>query len=460
MAGPKHARHGNPDVEIMPFPARVRTARLRNGLRMVMVECSHLHGAAAALYARAGSRYETARSNGLSHFVEHMLFRGSAGLPSSFALNRAIEERCGMLNGETGRDYSLFQVHFHPRELGEVLRILGDLFAAPRFSDIDLERKIVLEEILDDFDEHGQRVNLDDVGRAHAWRRHPLGFPITGPERNIRRFSRREVLAHFRRYYGARNLVLAVAGPVAGARVLACARQAFGGLPAGRRRRARPAPGSLGGPRFHCLRTDSAQIEVQILFRGLPDAHPLYPALVLLLRLLDDGMATPLHYRVCDRRGLAYHVNAALEPLGDTSLVEITAACAAANLPDLLGEIFAILGEMRERPALPWEKAKAKRRYARDLEAGFDDVEGLCAWYGDSLLAELPLRSPAERYRRVARVGAAEIRRVARKVLRPEGLVVTAVGSFTPSVVRRARALVRGFTSSSPTASRARSGRR
>jgi predicted Zn-dependent peptidase len=171
----------------------------------------------------------------------------------------------------------------------------------------------------------------------------------------------------------------------------------------------------------------------------------LFPALVLLLRLLDDGMATPLHYRVCDRKGLAYHVNAGLEPLGDTSLLEISAACAAGKLPSLLGEIFAILCGLRDQPADAGELDKAKRRYARDLEAGFDDVEGLCAWFGDSLLFDRPLRSPAERYRRLAKVSAAQIQRVAREILRPERLVVTAVGNLTSPVVRKARMLVSRF---------------
>jgi len=445
MTSSKRPRRDIPDADLIPFPARVNTARLGNGLRVVTVETPHLHGAAAGLYVATGSRFESTANNGLSHFVEHMLFRGCARFPSSFALNRAVEEKAGMLCGETGRDYSLFQVQMHPRDLPGALGILGDLFAAPAFADIDLERAIVLEEILDDFDERGQRVNVDDVGRGYAWRGHPLGFPITGPEQNIRRFSRAHVRSHFRRYYGARNLVLATAGPLPGARMLASAQAAFGGLPAGRRRLPRPAPHSLGGPRFHCVRTDSSQVEVQILFHGLADRHPRYPALVTLLRLLDDGMSTPLHYRVCDRKGLAYHVNAGLEPLGDTSLLEITAACAAEKLPDLLGEIFAILRELRDAPMAACEVEMAKRRYARDLEAGFDDVEGLAAWFGESLLFKRPLRSPAERYRRMAAVSAQQIRQAAREVLRRQGLVVTAVGNFTVSAARRARALILSF---------------
>ena len=138
MPSQAHAHREPTPADLIPFPAQVSKGRLANGLSVVDVETPHLHAAAAGLYVRTGSRYETARTSGLSHFVEHMLFRGSAGFPSSFALNRAIEERCGMLCGETGRDYSLYQVQFHPRELRDVLHILGDLFTSPLFSDIEL----------------------------------------------------------------------------------------------------------------------------------------------------------------------------------------------------------------------------------------------------------------------------------------------------------------------------------
>jgi predicted Zn-dependent peptidase len=440
-----HARGEKPHADLMPFPALVSSEKLANGLSVVSASTPHLHAAAIALYVRIGSRYETAAKNGLSHFVEHMLFRGSQHFPDSLALNRAIEERCGMLSGETGRDYSLYQVSLHPRELHDAMQILGDLFASPLFSDIDLERAIVLEEILDDFDESGQRTNIDDVGRAHAWPRHPLGFPITGPESNIRRFTRADVRSYFRRFHGARNLVLSVAGPIDHAQVMASAKLAFGGLPAGQRRSPRPAPQSVPGPSFHSVRTDSPQAEVQILFSALADDDPQYPALIALLRLLDDGMSTPLHYRICDRKGLAYHVNAGLDPLSDTSLVEISAACASEKLPELVGEIFSILREFRDKPVAEVEIDKAKRRYARDLEAGFDDVEGLCAWLGDSLLFERPLRTPHERYQRLAKVSAAEIQHVAGKIFRSENLVATAVGSFSPAIVREVRSLVRRF---------------
>jgi predicted Zn-dependent peptidase len=430
-------------AEHLNFPGRVSYHRLANGLRVCTVEAPHLHGAVVALYVRAGSRYERTATNGLSHFVEHMLFRGCAQYPNSFALNRAIEERCGMLIGETGRDYSLYQVSLHPRDLGGALDILGDLFLAPCFSDLDLERAIVLEELLDDFDEQGHRINTDDLARETLWADHPLGFPIIGPERNIRRFSRADVARHFRRFYGARNMVLCVAGPVRRAAVLAQVRRAFGHLPPGRRLRPLPPSGHPDGPRFRTVRSDSAQAEIQILFHALADQAPASAALIALLRVLDDGMSTRLHYRVCDQKGLAYHVSAALDPLYDTSLLEIDSACLPEKLPQLASEVMALLFDLRTTLVPAEELAKAKRRYARDVEAGFDDLEGLCSWFGGTALFSARPRSPAERYQRMAAVSAEQIRQVARRVLQPERLVAVVVGSVDRKLSRRVERILR-----------------
>src|SRR6266568_6914641 len=119
---------------------------LANGLRLVTVELPHLHTAAIVVYAKVGSRYESPEDNGLSHFLEHMLFRGSERHPSSFALNLAIESLGGTLYAETGRDYSLYQISLWPELLAEGMAILADIFTAPAFTQIELERQIVLEE--------------------------------------------------------------------------------------------------------------------------------------------------------------------------------------------------------------------------------------------------------------------------------------------------------------------------
>jgi len=353
--------------ELRSPPYRVARARLSNGLRLLTIQTPHLHTASVCLYVRAGSRYETPVTNGLSHFLEHMLFRGSGRYPSSFALNLAIEELGGTLYAETGRDYSLYQITLHPKQVARGLEILGDLFSSPAFRDIDLERKIVIEEILEDLDDRGRNVNVDDQSRRLAWGKHPLGYPITGPMRNVRRFSLQDVRAHFRQFYGAANMVLAVAGPLAAQVVRRDAQAAFARVRSGARRRPRPPElNGRSGPRFRAVHNESAQTQVHVLFHALPETDPGYAALRALIRVLDDGMSTRLHYQICDQKGLAYSVAGSLHSYHDAALLEVDAACSHAKLPALVTETLAMLGRFREELVGVRRSRRAVRLVRRD----------------------------------------------------------------------------------------------
>jgi len=425
-------------------PYRVVRSRLRNGLRVVTVETPHLHTATISLYVRAGSRYETPQSNGLSHFVEHMLFRGSSRYPDSYALNLAIEEIGGTLYAETGRDYSLYQIPLQPTELTQGLAIMGDLFSTPAFRDIDLERQIIIEEILEDMDDDGRNVNLDDLSRTVAWAKHPLGYTITGPLRNVRRFTVDEVREHFKRFYGAANMVLCVAGPFKHERVARASGEAFAPVPRGRLARPQAPRMPRGGPRFRVIHNESAQTQVQILFHALPESDPDYLALRALSRVLDDGMSTRLHYQICDQKGLAYSVSGSLHSYHDAALLEIDAACAHAKLPALVGEGLAILGRFREELVSDRELEKAKRRFRADLEACYDDLDSLCGWFGGTELFTRP-RSQEQRARELDRVHPEHIRHAARRVLRPDRLSVVVVGALGRKVSREVGRIVRQF---------------
>jgi len=398
-----HATNGtNGALSFGKPPYKVGRTLLPNGMRVVAVETPHLHSATVCLYVRAGSRYEAPKTNGLSHFLEHMLFRGSAHYPSSLALNRAIEELGGTLYAETGRDYSLYQIALHPRYVESGMQILGDLFGAPEFRDIELERKIVVEEILEDLDDRGRNVNVDDQSRLLAWGDHPLGYPITGPLRNVRRFSVANVRSHFRRFYGASNMVLTVAGPVAARTVFKQSRGAFARMPRGARQKP-PAPHAAGpGPRFRTVHNESAQTQVHVLFHALPETDPAYHALRALVRVLDDGMSTRLHYQICDQKGLAYSVSGNLCSYHDSALLEIDAGCAHAKLPELVNEGLSILAHFRDEPVSEAELDKAKRRFRADLEACYDDLDSLCGWFGGTELYARP-RSQEQRARELDR---------------------------------------------------------
>ncbi|HVV86347.1 MAG TPA: pitrilysin family protein [Kofleriaceae bacterium] len=422
----------------------VATTTLANGLRVTTVAMPHLHTAQVAAFVKVGARFEGARDNGLSHFVEHMLFRGTEQHPTSLALNTAIERLGSTLHAETGRDYTLLSMGFEPDRVGAGLALLGELLGRPRFADIELERALVLEEINEDYDEDDVEINVDDIARGLAFEDHPLGQRIIGPRANVERFTEADVRAHFARYYGATNTIVCVAGPVSHDEVVATAERQLGGLPRGTPAVPEPAPAGTRGPRWRHVRDSGAQTTLAMLFRGVPELDPAYPAFVGLLRALDDGMSTRLHYQLADQQGLAYSIGAGIEPLADAALFEVTGATANAKLPKLVAEILGLLAGLRDQAITAAELEKIRTRYRYETLATLDDPAAMTGWFGGTALY-YPPPALSDRLAAMAAITADDIVATARRVLTPDGLCLAAVGSLSKARVGELREVVSGW---------------
>lgn len=414
---------------------------LENGLTLVTIELPHLHRATVVVYARVGSRYESPATSGLSHFTEHMLFRGTRRHPDAFRLSDAIERAGGTLYAETGIDHSLYQLSLHPDMVEEAVRLLGEVFSEPRFTELEVERRIVLEEILESLDQHGRETNVDTLARRALFPAHPLGYAITGSPGNVRRFRLGDVRRHFQRFYGASNLVLCLSGAIRHRQAVSWARKSFSRLPPGARADTTPPPDGQSKALLSYVRSPGSQTAVQVLFRGLPETHTDWTPLVLLCRTLDDGLSARLHHRICDQLGLAYHTSASLEPFVDTGLFEVNAQAAHHNAPALLREILELLREFREKPIPDEELDKVKDRYRWDLEASFDDPDAMAGWFGGSELF-VPAPTFEQKIREVAAVSPADVLRTAKGVLRSDRLAVACVGEMTRAAQGRVRRLI------------------
>jgi predicted Zn-dependent peptidase len=417
-------------VSFRALDPAVATSALRNGLRVTTVSLPHLHTATVALFIKVGSRFETPHDSGLSHFVEHMLFRGTEQHPTSLALNTAVEELGSTLHAETGRDYTLFQMALEPSRVPAAVELLGELLGSPRFSDIELERALILEEFNEDYDEDGVETNVDDIARGLMFGRHPLGQRIIGPRTNIQRFSDGDVRRHFATFYGATNALLCVAGPIEHKRVVAAAARGLHRLPSGGPAIGAPAPAAPLGPLIRHVRDAGSQTSLAVLFHGIPELDPEYLAFVALLRVLDDGMSTRLHYQLADQKGLAYSIHAGIEPLADVALFEVAGATANAKVPELLREILQLLGGLCQGQIEDAELAKARARYRYETLASIDDGSAMAAWYGGMALY-FPPPTLSKRLAAITRITVADVISAARRVFRPEGMVITTVGSLS-----------------------------
>jgi predicted Zn-dependent peptidase len=421
-----------------------RLITLDNGLRVVTVELPHLHTATVLLFLKVGSRFESPSDNGLSHFVEHMLFRGTERYPTSYEINFAVESLGGTLYAETGRDFSLFQVALDPTEVGQGLELFGELFGRPRFGDIELERKLILEEINEDYDDKGIELNGSDIARGALFGDHPLGQRIIGPRQNVERFTTEDVQRHFEQFYGAENALLAVAGPVTADSVEQEARRHLAVIPRGTEANATTPEVHSTAARFVHVEDTGAQCDINLLWPAVPELDPDYAASIALSRVVDDGMSTRLHYRLCDQLGLAYSINAGLEPLHDVVLFEVTGATASSKLTALVREVLQLLGELRETDVTVAELEKVKRRYRYDLAYSTDDANAMASWYGGTRLFYTPL-SLADKAAAMDAVSTADIRRVAQRIFKSHALTLVAVGSLTKARQAEVRELVSKF---------------
>src|SRR5712671_805087 len=156
----------------------VQKSVLPNGLRVVTVELPHLHTGMIAAYVRAGSRHEDPARNGVSHFLEHLFFRGSEGYPEGRAMNALVEDCGGSLNGVTTRDHGYYFSPVHPERLEVPVAVLGDMLARPLFKEIEIERGVMLEGILDAVLEKGRDIAIDDLSKRALFSDYPLGLKI------------------------------------------------------------------------------------------------------------------------------------------------------------------------------------------------------------------------------------------------------------------------------------------
>lgn len=416
------------------------------GLPVLLVPRRQLHRACVSLYLRVGSRYETSAENGISHFLEHMLYRGTPRHPTAHEQALAFERLGGTLYAATATDHGWMTISLPPETLLEALPLLAEVALEPTFSALEVERRIVHEEILESLDDDGRPIDADNLTRALLYGEHPLGFPITGTPTQLDRFDEPMLRAHHARHYKSQNAVLVVAGAFAPKRALATLERAFAPMKKGKRVKATAvAPAKKNGePRFRFVESDGSQTDLRVAFRAPGDHARDEPATEALLRVIDDGMATRLYERICDSKGLCYDVSAAFEAYEDDGVFDFAAECQHARTHDVAAEIFAIVRELAEHGPTDREVDLVRSRARWSTRSMLDDADELAAFHGLAALAGVA-PTPAERCAELCDVTKEQIRATASRIFHPSRLATVAVGLLSRAEEKRLANLVAAF---------------
>jgi predicted Zn-dependent peptidase len=426
-------------VSLPELPAESLT--LGNGLRVRLIPLPHLQSATVSFFVRVGSRYENARTNGLSHFLEHMLYRGTESHPAAHELNLAIERLGGTLDAATHVDFTSYDLTLPSETMTQGTELLTEVLRQPLLSELSTEKQIIREEILEELNEEGRQIDVDNVSRQLLYPDHPLGFPIAGPLGNLDRFDSTDLRRHHTEHYAARNSVICVAGAFDPRQLEATIRSHFDAIPAGDAIEPSGAPRGATPRRFSHVREHGSQTDVRLSFHTPGVASVEAPTLLLLARVLDDGLSTRVHQTICEERGLAYEAFAGNDTFEDCGVFDFGASVEHKKAPLLVETVLELIDELRQDPPTEAEVEKAKRRYLWDLRTVRDDPEATSHFVGSSVLFGLPERigTMAER---VAQVAPADIQRAVREHLDPSDAYLTCVGVLDAGLLSDMRGLV------------------
>ena len=418
---------------------------LNNGVRLVTVPMPHLHSAELVCYLDVGGRCEPVALSGISHFLEHMIFRGTAEYRDSVELERAFEAIGGAVNASTDVETTCFHSRVHPDFTDAGVALFASMLRRPKFADLDIERRIILEEAREDYNEKGQQINQDNLMADLLWPEHPLGASLIGSPDTLGAIDLVQLKDYYRSWYLPQNLVICACGPVERPSLLDAVTREFGDWDRGLRRTADPAPDPTGsGPNFCWVNDSDSQIGLQLGFPLPGRRDPRTTAVRLLRRILSWGGGARLPLRLREELGLTYSVEASCSLLDDAGYLAIDLSVAPKNLSRAVSEVIKVLVEMREKPVPEEEFSRTVNSYLFDIEFSRDQTEAMAVRYGWGLQVGY-LRTLAEDRRELQSLKPSDLQNLAGEFLCSKNLHLVVVGPWTRDDRRIVERLVAGF---------------
>ncbi|MEA3544533.1 MAG: pitrilysin family protein [Thermodesulfobacteriota bacterium] len=404
---------------------------LANGVRLVTVPMPHLHATELVCSMAVGGRCEPAELSGISHFLEHMIFRGTAEYATSTELERAFEAIGGAVNASTDVETTCFHSRIHPDYLAEGVALFASMLQRPKFDDIDTERRIILEEAREDFNEDGIQVNHDNLMVGLLWPKHPLGESLIGSPETLHGINRSKLKAFYHSWYLPQNLVICACGPLKRDEFHQMVKLEFGDWSAREQLTILPAPDIVvGGPESCWVQDSDSQIGLQLAFRlpGRLDERTL--ALRFLRRILSWGGGARLPLRLREELGLTYSVEANCSMLSDTGYMAIDLSVAPENFQPAVAELFNVLVELCEQPISNKELTAVTKSYLFDLEFSRDHSESMAVRYGWGLQANY-IRTLEQDCRELQQLTPNYLQQVALELFCPQGMKLVVVGPWS-----------------------------
>lgn len=419
---------------------------LNGGLRIITVPLPTAASVTLGFYVATGSRYEPKEVSGLSHFLEHMLFKGSQNYPTAKDIFGAVERLGGVLNGWTDVEATAYWVRVPADQLEKALAVLADLVFHPLFDkeELEKERQVVLEEIARRND-HPEELSFELLGET-LWPNQALGRWVLGKKGSLAAIDRGVMQSYWQGQYTAGNMVFGAAGALAEETLLELLRQQLPPRPAVAALAWEKAVEKQDKPRLSLLTKKTDQAHLCLGFPSLPNHHPQRFTLEVLSAILGEGAASRLFQNIREKMGLAYSVGSDVAFLRDTGEVVVHAGLNTGKLALAVKEILREVKRMKDEAVKVDELNLAKAMLKGHLLLGLEDTHSALDFFARQELLVGEVLRPEEVVAKLAAVTREEVQALAAQIFTPAHLNLALVGPYGEKDRQRLQSLVDGFS--------------
>jgi predicted Zn-dependent peptidase len=403
---------------------------LSNKIPLITIPVRGAKTITALVIIKTGSKYETRVNNGLSHFLEHMFFKGTERRPDTLALSSELDSLGGEYNAFTSKEFTGYWVKVAAAKIGTALDIVSDMLLHSKFETVEIEREkgVIIEEL--NMYEDNPLMHIEDVFESCLYGDTPAGWETIGTKANIRRFQRADFIKYFQTQYGTKSIVIVLAGGVQAADQ-ARAAKLFHDFPANQWQAKVAVREQQARPQLRITPKKIDQINLSLGVRAYPIGHPEEFKVKLLSVILGGSMSSRLFINLRERNGLAYYVRTTAENYTDSGYLTTQAGVpvgqAEAAVKIILAEYKKLTTELVSVTELKRAKDLLHGKSLLQMEA----TDNLATWYARQAILRSKVITPEEFLKRIKAISPAELRATAQKIFVNRGLNLAVIGPVT-----------------------------
>ncbi len=405
-------------------------SKLKNGLRVITVPMKDNPTVTVLVLVETGSKYENKRNNGLSHFLEHMCFKGTAKRPNAHAISAELDGIGSQYNAFTSQEYTGYYAKSDAKHFKQVFDVVSDIYLNSTFPEAEMEKEkgVIVEEI--NMYEDMPHRHVQDLFMSLLYGDQPAGWNIAGTRENVRAMTRKDFVDYKHAHYVPKATVVVVAGKVNEKMVQKEVAAIFGGLKNTKKDTKLKVIEKQTKPEILVKHKKTDQTHFVLGVRTFDLYDKSNPALTVLSTILAGGMSSRLFIKLREEMGVAYYVRAANDPFTDHGFLEISAGVSNNRVSEVITEILKECKKLTTELVSKEELAKVKEYLAGNYKLELESSDAWASYYGGQEIVHRKIKNLEEGEKSLRKVTAKQVQEMAKKIFTNKNLNLAVIGPF------------------------------